>query len=196
VSGFFGGANEVYLNPWIINRGAPVDVAGVSSDARYIFKMISAAGDVLTQTGIHDRRLQGFTQDVPVTFFAMTIPLPAGTTSVEIFDRLEGEVLAWRPLGTTPPTVSVISPTPGQIFSATDTIDLRWSAGGPPGAPLWYTVVVYVNKKSPLAVAHHHPIPYLALPASELPLGTHTVKVVVLDGTFATHSNPVELTIR
>ncbi len=119
------------------------------------------------------------------TNFLTLVSLPAGTDRLQLVRRIGSvEVLGIIYGGIQRPTVSIQSPTVGQVFSRAANLTMAWTGSDPDGHALAYTVRYSPDNRATWQVLlSSTPVTQYALPFSGIPGGSNAwLEVIASDG--------------
>ena len=114
--------------------GSPVKLAFLDSSG----VVIAQEGIPFTLWILGDGREPAGTPDLWPVIFSATIPVPEGTSEIEV--RLRGLTLTTIPLSVDPPSVRLIYPQGGESFPADEQVNIQWEGLDPDSDDLTYSV--------------------------------------------------------
>lgn len=117
--------------------------------------------------------------DVDEVPFSLTFPLPAGTAAL-VFRREQTEIFR-RTFSANPPTVSLVSPAPGDTLRGS--VAVAWTSADPDGDALTYDLVYSTNGDNAFVVAVSHPGTSYIWDVARIPnSGRGVLTVIASDG--------------
>jgi hypothetical protein len=176
VSGMISWRNDIYLGPWFrLGEGMP-DHRGVRG--MYGFRFLDEGGKTLDEVGLPVAWNHAeFGKAMPVTFFGMTLELPPGSKTVEVWNRGSGDRLATREVDLSIPEVRLADPS----RSSDGDLELRWTAKDRENSDLSFTVLLSQNGERWWPVAYGLKENHLAIDTGTLPSGEFLAKVLALN---------------
>jgi len=172
---------DIELTPWFrVPYQKPDRTDG--APGFYGFRFLDEAGNLLQEIGLPMREPS---PSIPVTFFGQVLPFPAGTRSIQIWNRFSEKLLAERIVSTNAPSVTVNFPQENDTFPQGYTINVSWDAVDRDGGVLYPAVLLSNDgtRWSPASPGFDmDDKDNYDLDTSFLEQGSYFLKVIVSDG--------------
>lgn len=178
-SGFITNTGEVNLEPWY-----PFDAdLGTATSGAYTIQALDASSQVLASQNFD----VSFTllSDPPETLtrapFEVSAPFPVGTVAFRIMKGTT--ILKMAPVSAHSPTVTLLTPNGGQVWSNGQTYTIQWSGSDADNDPLTYTVLYSPDGVDWMTLETNMTSTSLNVDAATIPGGQAAqIRVVATDG--------------
>lgn len=191
VSGMISWHDQIYLGQWLRSDGGVPD--HTATVGMYSFRYVDGTGGFLGEVALPVAwNSAEFRKPVPITFFAVTIEVPDRATSIEIWNRGTGTLLAERDIDLSIPKVHLEEPE----YVGDDVLSLRWRGNDAEGSELAYTVVICPDGERWWPVLNGTLTTELDLRLDSLPNGQYRAKVLAMNSVRVGASNVVSISVR
>ena len=120
------------VSPLISRDAEPRTITGDSENGRFTVEFVARDGRVLRSVTTDEAEVPD--DDGRSLFVHAVVPFHPDVAQVVVKD--DGVVRARSPAPQAPPSISLLSPGPGDTVAVADTVRVRWSASDPDGDPL------------------------------------------------------------
>jgi hypothetical protein len=189
VSGMISWHNQCYLGRCVRLDGGVPDLTG--RRGMYGFRFVNDAGRLVGEVGMpvawnHPE----FRRVMPVTFFGVTLELPASAARLELWNRGTGTQLAVVELNRSVPEVRLAPPDRQKSRVA-----LQWRAEDRERSALTYMVMITAEGQASWPIAHGLTDTEFAFDTRSLPDGEFYAEVWALNAIRVGKSNPVRFRV-